>query len=91
MKRILAFVASAAVVLVATSANAWHVRHYPRGVYGYGYYGYEPQYFYAPRYHYGYYGYAPRFYESPMYAPDAPAARNFNNPGIPDFQLGARS
>jgi hypothetical protein len=32
----------------------------------------------------------PGFRESPMYAPDAPPPRNYNNPGIPDFQNGSR-
>jgi hypothetical protein len=38
-----------------------------------------------------FYGYAPqRFYESPTYAPDRPALRGYNNPGIADFQDGSR-
>ena len=49
---------------------------------------------YAPQGFYGAYGYAPgygrRTYESPTYAPDAPASRRYNNPGIPDFQDGSR-
>jgi hypothetical protein len=78
MTKILVVAAAAAVAVgsvVATSeANARYVR--------------------APRAFYGYYGYVPGYYEprklseSPMYAPDAPAPRNYNNPGIPDFQLG---
>jgi hypothetical protein len=78
MSKLLIVAVSAAVALgsvAATSqAHARYVRT-PRAFYGY--YGYVP----------GYYG--PRgFYESPMYAPDAPAPRNYNNPGVPDFQLG---
>lgn len=78
MSKILITSVAAAVALssvVATSeANARYVRA-PRAFYGY--YGYVPGY-YGPR----------RFHESPMYAPDAPAPRNYNNPGVPDFQLG---
>jgi hypothetical protein len=33
---------------------------------------------------------APGFRQTPMYAPDAPPPRNYNNPGIPDFQNGSR-
>jgi hypothetical protein len=33
---------------------------------------------------------APGFRESPMYAPDAPPPRHYENPGIPDHQLGSR-
>ena len=33
---------------------------------------------------------APGFRETPMYAPDAPPPRYYNNPGLPDFQLGSR-
>ncbi len=86
MSKILVVAAAAAVALgslVASSdANARHVRA-PQNFYGYdayvpGYYGYVPEY-YGPR----------RFYESPMYAPDAPAPRNYNNPGIPAFQDGS--
>ena len=83
MSKILLLAASAAVALgllvTASDANARYVWA-PRAFYGYyGYYGYAPGY-YAPR----------RFFESPMYAPDAPSPRDFYNPGIPDFQLGAR-
>jgi len=35
-------------------------------------------------------GFPTPVYQSPMYAPDAPAPRDYNNPGIPDFQLGSR-
>jgi amino acid transporter len=79
MSKILVVAATAAVALgsvVATSdANARHLR-------AHGYYGYAP----------GYYGYAaPRgFRESPTYAPDAPATRSYNNPGVPDVQNGSR-
>jgi hypothetical protein len=34
---------------------------------------------------------APGWRETPMYAPDAPPPRYWNNPGLPDFQLGARN
>jgi hypothetical protein len=78
MTKILVVAAAAAVALgsvVATSeANARHMKA-PRAVHGY--YGYVPGH-YGPR----------RFYESPTYAPDAPVPRNYNNPGVPDFQLG---
>jgi hypothetical protein len=82
MSKILILAASAAVALgsVATTsgADARHVRHHAsRGFHGY--YGYAPRY-YAPR----------RFYQSPMYAPNVPPSRYYNNPGIPDFQLGSR-
>jgi hypothetical protein len=33
---------------------------------------------------------APGWRETPMYAPDAPPPRYYNNPGLPDFQLGSR-
>jgi hypothetical protein len=35
-------------------------------------------------------GFTTPVYQSPMYAPDAPSPRSYNNPGIPDFQLGSR-
>jgi hypothetical protein len=80
MSKILVVAAAAAValgsVVASSDANARHVKA-PRAFYGY--YGYVP----------GYYG-SRRFYESPMYSPDAPAPRNYNNPGIPDFQDGSR-
>jgi hypothetical protein len=84
MSKILVVAATAAVALgsavVTSDANAGYVRA-PRAFHGYyGYYGYAPGYYYGPR----------SFYGSPMYAPNAPAPRNFYNPGIPDFQLGAR-
>jgi hypothetical protein len=85
MSKLLVAAAVAAVALgsvVATSdANARAPHHgYVQGYYYVpGYYGYVPGY-YGPR----------RFYESPMFAPDAPAPRNYNNPGIPDFQDGSR-
>jgi hypothetical protein len=34
---------------------------------------------------------APGWRETPMYAPDAPPPRYWNNPGLPDFQLGERN
>jgi hypothetical protein len=78
MSKLLAAAAAAAVALgsvVATSdANARAPHH-----------GYVQGYYYVP----GYNG-PRRFYESPMFAPDAPAPRNYNNPGIPDFQDGSR-
>jgi hypothetical protein len=33
---------------------------------------------------------APGYRETPMFAPDAPPPRNYNNPGLPDFQNGSR-
>jgi hypothetical protein len=33
---------------------------------------------------------APGWRQTPMYAPDAPPPRYYNNPGLPDFQLGSR-
>jgi hypothetical protein len=33
---------------------------------------------------------APGFRETPTFAPDAPPPRNYNNPGLPDFQNGSR-
>ena len=80
MSKILVLAASAAVALgsiaATTSADARRVRHHAsRGFHGY--YGYALRY-HAPR----------RFYRSPMYAPNAPPPRSYNNPGIPDFQLG---
>jgi hypothetical protein len=78
MSKILVVAVAAAVgsVVATSNANARYVRA-PQAFHGY--YGYVP----------GYYG-PPRFRETPMYAPDAPAPRNYNNPGIPDFQLGSR-
>jgi hypothetical protein len=83
--KILVLAASAAVVLGAVAATSVadarqarhfrHLRHHDSR----GYYGYSPRYL-APR----------RFYRSPMYAPNAPPPRSYNNPGIPDFQLGSR-
>jgi hypothetical protein len=35
-------------------------------------------------------GFPTPVYQSPMYAPDAAPTRSYNNPGIPDFQLGSR-
>ncbi len=35
-------------------------------------------------------GFPTPVYQSPMYAPDAAPSRYYNNPGIPDFQLGSR-
>jgi hypothetical protein len=44
---------------------------------------------------YRYYGHARvciprRSYENPMFAPDAPPPCSYDNPGLPDFQLGTR-
>jgi len=82
MSKILVLAASVAVVLGAVAAtsgadarHARHIRHHASR----GYYGYAPRY-HTPR----------RFYHSPMYAPNAPPPRSYNNPGIPDFQLGSR-
>lgn len=33
---------------------------------------------------------SPGWRETPMFAPDAPTPRNYNNPGLPDFQNGSR-
>jgi len=33
---------------------------------------------------------APGWRETPTFAPDAPPPRNYNNPGLPDFQNGSR-
>jgi alkylation response protein AidB-like acyl-CoA dehydrogenase len=76
MSKILVVAAAAAVALgsVAVTADA-NARH----LRAHGYYGYAPGYV-APR----------GFRESPTYAPDAPASRSYNNPGIPDFQNGSR-
>jgi hypothetical protein len=35
-------------------------------------------------------GFPTPVYQSPTYAPDAAPSRSYNNPGIPDFQLGSR-
>src|SRR5712671_6491774 len=83
MSKILVLAASVAVAFgslaTTTGADARHARHVrhhaSRGFHGY--YGYAPRY---PR----------RFYQSPMYAPNVPPSRSYNNPGIPDFQLGSR-
>lgn len=82
MTKFLVLAASAAVALgsvaVTSGADARHVRHHaPRGLYRY--YGYVPWH-HAPR----------SFHRSPMYAPNVPPPRFYNNPGIPDFQLGSR-
>jgi hypothetical protein len=44
---------------------------------------------------YGYYGHGRvciprRSYENPKYAPDSPPPCSYDNPGLPDFQLGSR-
>jgi hypothetical protein len=82
MNKFLVLAASAAVALgsvaITSDADARHVRHHAsRGFHKY--YGYAPGHF-APR----------RFYQSPMYAPNVRPPRSYNNPGIPDFQLGSR-
>ena len=63
-------------VAITSDADARQVKdHASRGFHG----------------HYGYAGRHPlRFYHSPMYAPNVPPPRHYNNPGIPDFQLGSR-
>ena len=85
MSKILVVAASPAVVLGAVAAtsdadarHARHIRHL-RHHDSRAYYGYSLRY-HAPR----------RFYGSPVYAPNAPPPRSYNNPGIPDFQLGSR-
>ena len=79
MNKTMILLASAAVAVgslaFSSGADARVIRHY------------------APQGFYGAYGYAPgygRSYESPAYAPDAPAPRRYNNPGMPDFQDGSR-
>ena len=82
MSKALVLAASAAVTLgsvaITSGADARYVRHVRHHV-SRGSYGYAPGY-HAPR----------RFYQSPMYAPNVPPSRHYNNPGIPDFQLGSR-
>jgi hypothetical protein len=96
MNKILAFAASAAVVVLATSgADAESSKpRAPRGVHGHHGYGqnsylqYLPSYLqYLPRL---YPGLAPRFDEGPMFVPDAPFPRYYGNPGVPDFEDGPR-
>jgi hypothetical protein len=80
VSRILVLAVSTVVAFGSTTsgADARHLRHHVlRGFHGY--YGYALRY-QTPR----------RFYQSPMYAPNAPPPRSYNNPGIPDFQLGSR-
>ena len=82
MSKTLVLATSAAVAFASATmtsdADARHVRHHAaRGFHRY--YGYVPWH-HAPR----------RFYQSPVYAPNTPAPRFYNNPGIPDFQLGSR-
>ena len=83
MSKILIVAASAAIALgsvaVTSDANARHLTAHGYCGYALGYYGYAPGYV-APR----------GLRESPTYAPDAPASRSYNNPGIPDFQNGSR-
>ncbi len=85
MSKILVLAATAAVALGSVAAtsgadarHARHIRHHASPAF-HRYYGYAPRY-HAPR----------RFYHSPVYAPNAPPPRSYNNPGIPDFQLGSR-
>ena len=77
MSKTLILAASAAVALgsIATISDV-EARH-ARGFYRH--YGYAPG-CYIPR----------RFYQDPMYAPNAPPPCSYDNPGIPDFQLGSR-
>ena len=96
MSKILVLAASVAVeigsVAITSGANAKHVKHSASGGF-HKYYGYALRR-HASRGFHRYYGYAARyprrFYRSPMYAPNVPPPRNYNNPGIPDFQLGSR-
>ena len=84
MTRTFALLTSAAIALGAlatiSSANA-AARHFGQG----RYYGAVPA---VPRFHES--PVMPGFRESPTYAPDRPAPRGYNNPGIPDFQDGSR-
>ena len=77
MSKTLVLAASAAIALgsIVTASDA-DARH-ARGFYRY--YGYAAG-CYIPR----------RFYENPMFAPNAPPSCSYDNPGLPDFQLGSR-
>jgi hypothetical protein len=95
MSKVLVLAASVVVALgsVATTSHAD-----ARQVKGHASRGFHGHYGYALKRHargfHRYYGYAARyprrFYHSPMYAPNVPPPRHYNNPGIPDFQLGSR-
>jgi hypothetical protein len=76
MIKTLVLVASAAVVFgsLVTASDA-RARH-GRGFYGY--YGHGR--ICIPR----------RSFENPKYAPDSPPPCSYDNPGLPDFQLGSR-
>jgi hypothetical protein len=95
MSKILVLAASVVVALgsvaITSDADARQVKdHASRGLHGH--YGHALKR-HALGFH-RYYGYAARyprrFYHSPMYAPNVPPPRHYNNPGIPDFQLGSR-
>jgi hypothetical protein len=96
MSKILVLAASLAVVLgsvaITSGADARHVKQYvSRGFHGHSGYALKRH---ASRQFHRYYGYTARyprrFYQSPPYAPNMPPPRNYNNPGVPDFQLGSR-
>jgi hypothetical protein len=84
MKRTFALLTSAAIALGSlaeiSSANAT-VRHLGQGKY-YGAVPVVPRFPESPV--------TRGFHESPTYAPDRPTSRDYNNPGIPDFQDGSR-
>jgi len=96
MSKIMVLAASVAVALgsvaITSGADARHVKHHASRDF-HRHYGYALKR-HASRGFHRYYGYAARhprrFYQSPMYAPNVPPPRNYNNPGIPDFQLGSR-
>jgi hypothetical protein len=89
MSKLLLDAAAAAVALGSVVATSDADARAPHHGYVQGYY-YVPGYNYVPGYYAPGYNGPRRFYESPMFAPDAPAPRNYNNPGIPDFQDGSR-
>jgi len=72
----LVLAASAAVVLGSIAATSDANARHARGFYRY--YGFAPVC--IPR----------RSHEDPMYAPNAPPPCSYDNPGLPDFQLGSR-
>ena len=76
MSKTLVFAVSAAVVLGSFVAASDADARHARGFYRY--YGHGRVC--IPR----------RSYENPMFAPDAPPPCSYDNPGLPDFQLGTR-
>lgn len=84
MKRTFALLTSAVIAfgsLAGTSSANATVRHFGQG----RYYGAVPgvrRFRESPMIR--------GFGESPTYAPDRPAPRGYNNPGVPDFQDGSR-